>query len=84
MSSDFLFAPAGTKATYLDRNGYTSDPVDARKRGLVKGEQYTIEHIEVHDSHSYVYFEELPGGFNTVMFEATYDEPTNEWMRKFL
>lgn len=63
-----IYARPGTKVVYLDKYGYDWQPIDARKNGFIKGEQYTISSIDVHSSSTTVYFYEIKGGYNSVMF----------------
>lgn len=86
MMNDIMYAPVGTKVTYLDENGYDYDRRYAIDCGLIKGQQYTLESVDVGSWSSTVYVEEFPDkGFNTVMFEsAEYKTPTNEWMAEYL
>ena len=62
-------APYGRKVKYLDRGGWESNKEYARKKGLVKGEIYTVKEIYVGRSSSEVELLEVEGKFNTVMFE---------------
>jgi hypothetical protein len=83
--NDILYAPKGTKLTYLDENGYDCDRKYAKGCGLIKGQQYTLYYVDVGSFSSDVYVEEFPDKpFNTVMFEAEYETPTNAWMGQYL
>lgn len=64
-----IYAKEDDKVIYLDKHGYSADTINARKEGLVKGEIYTVSHVDVHQSCSDVYLKEFPKrSFNTVMF----------------
>jgi hypothetical protein len=63
-----IYSPAGTKAYFIDENGYDSQREEARKF-FTKGQVLTVKRIDVESWSSSVTFEELPGKwFNTVMF----------------
>ena len=60
--------PRGTKVTYLDENGYPIEREYARKAGFVEGQEYTVKRCDEGSSSTSVYFEEINGGWNSVMF----------------
>lgn len=60
--------PRGTKVIYLNKNGYPIEREYARKAGFVEGQEYTVTHCDEHSSSTSVYFYEIPGGWNSVMF----------------
>lgn len=64
-----IYSKPGTKVRYLDENGYDHQPVDAREAGLVKGQLYEVDRIEVGGWSSEVFLKGFKHGFNTVMFE---------------
>lgn len=65
-----IYAKAGHKVVYLDKNGNVNEPADARALGLVKGQTYTVDFLDVRGFISYVGLKEvLHASFNTVMFE---------------
>ncbi len=82
---DIMSAPPGTKIKFLNKNGYTSEPVAAVKLGLVENNWYTLRSVRISGSSSLVFLEEFPNkGFNTVMFECgCYDEPYPVWYNMF-
>lgn len=62
-------APHGRKVRFLNKNGWSHDPVNARKY-MEEGQILTVEEVYVGSSSSTVSFVEIPGKeFNTVMFE---------------
>lgn len=56
-------------AIYLDENGYDGDTIYAKNKGLIKGEKYEIEHIEIGGWVSYISIKNYEGLFNSVMFD---------------
>ncbi|MGM0882536.1 MAG: hypothetical protein ACQEXQ_16035 [Bacillota bacterium] len=65
-----IYAKQGDKVVFLNRNGYSHQPVDAVKAGLIEGAEYTVESVEVGGWMSHVTLSEFPEhSFNTVMFE---------------
>lgn len=68
-----IYSPRGTTVVYLDENGYPFERENARKAGFVKGEKYTVQQTNVYSSSTTVYFDEIVGGWNSVMF-GTKDE----------
>lgn len=63
-----IYASPGRKVIFTGKNGYDAQRKKANEL-LEVGNIYTIKHIKVYSSISYVEFEELPGKtFNTVMF----------------
>lgn len=64
-----IYAEAGTKVVYTDTDSYASERERARNVGFVKGGQYTVKYTIVESFSTDVYFNELPGGWNSVMFE---------------
>jgi len=82
---DVLLAPPGTKLRFRNKGGYPVEAGRACEAGLVPGNLYTLAAVEVGDSRSRVYLEEVPGGFNSVMFECgPYEEDYHDWMDQFL
>ena len=63
-----IHSPRGTKVIYLDENGYDYQRKYAREAGFVKGQTYTVSRTNVGQSSTSVYFEEISGGWNSVMF----------------
>lgn len=65
------------RAKFLNRNGYDSEPIRAREKGLVEGCFYNVVDTDIGRCSSEVYLEGINYGFNSVMFEY-YDEDNNE------
>ena len=42
-----IYARRGYKVVYLDKNGFEHDTINARKKGLVKGQVYTVSYTDV-------------------------------------
>lgn len=72
-----IYAQSGHKVVYLDENGYEGDRNYAREKGFVKGGVYEVKHTEVGSCHTSVYFHDMIGGHNSVMFED-YVESTKQ------
>ena len=63
-------SPEGTKIVFINKNGYSHEPEDARERGLIEGETYTVDYTVVYGWTTKVYLEEFPEiPFNSVMFK---------------
>ncbi|MEB4780810.1 hypothetical protein P5G60_03345 [Paenibacillus jamilae] len=74
MSMNILKAKKGCKVRYMNRGGYDKDREWANKH-LVKGQAYTIDQVEIHQSSTTVYLAEVPGhGFNSVCFDDVFEE----------
>lgn len=58
----------GDKVRFLNKNGYPIDLSHARTR-FVEGQVLTVAHSDVGDWYTWLKFEEVPGDFNSVMFE---------------
>lgn len=67
-----IYSKPGTKVIYAyPENGWDDDKKWLKKFNLVVGQEYTVDYIEVDNSHSYVYLKEFPNqSFNTVNFSA--------------
>jgi hypothetical protein len=63
-----IYSPEGTKVVFLGFNGYPSQVESAIEDGLVVGEEYTVEFVDVGSSCSYVSLKEFVREYNTVMF----------------
>lgn len=63
-----IYSPRGTKVVYLDENGYPTQREHAREAGFIKGQTYTVSWTDVGQSSTSVYFEEISGGWNSVLF----------------
>lgn len=64
-----IYARPGTKVRYTGENGYDHEHDDIQTMGVSIGEILTVKETEVGSWKTYVYFEELDGGFNSVLFE---------------
>ena len=69
MSTMNIYASRGTKVRYTGENGYDHEHIDIQTMGVSVGDILTVERTEVGSWKTYVYFEELDGGYNSVMFE---------------
>lgn len=56
-------------AKYLDENGYSYQPEEAREKGLIKGELYELVNASIGQSSSSIYVLGAEGSFNSVMFD---------------
>lgn len=68
-----IYSEAGTKVRFTGIGGYDRENAYARSMLLV-GQILTVSRTEVHSWHTDVYFKEVEGGFNSVMFEEVEDE----------
>lgn len=74
MSMNIFKATKGSKVCYMDRGGYDKEREWANKH-LVKGQVYTIDRIEIHQSSTTVYLDEVPDhGFNSMYFNDVFEE----------
>ena len=64
-----ICALPGTKVIFINKGGYGNSAEAAREAGFIEGNQYTVHDIDVSQSCSYVYFEEIRGSWNSVMFD---------------
>jgi hypothetical protein len=64
-----IWAKSGDKVVYLDEGGYKGDTEYVRKQGFVKGQVYNVAYTVVHSSSTDVYFTDISGCYNSVMFE---------------
>ena len=63
---------------FLGKNGYDSEREQAMKVFEV-GTYYTVAEIEIGQSSSTFMFEEVPGYWNTVMFQYDHDLEEPDW-----
>ncbi|MEC0237734.1 hypothetical protein P4H71_25795 [Paenibacillus kribbensis] len=74
MSMNIFKAKKGNKVRYMDRGGYDKER-EWDSKHLVKGQAYTIDRVEIHQSSTTVYLDEVPGrGFNSVCFNDVFEE----------
>lgn len=74
------------KVKYLDKNGYAGDKISARSKGLVEGQEYEVESIDIHSSSTEIYLVGYTGTFNSVMFDdgdADYKKYHSDVMKDF-
>jgi hypothetical protein len=64
-----IYAKQGHKVKYLGENGYDSNRAAIEKLGVKVGDILTVQFTEVYSSSTDVYFEEVAGYHNSVMFE---------------
>lgn len=65
-----VWTPLGTKIRCVSPESGLDKDVEHSNMYLIIGEAYTVQKIDVYDSISYVWLEEIPGTcFNTVQFE---------------
>lgn len=64
----------GDKMRFLNRNGYDAELALAREKFEI-GRDYTVKHFQLGDWTSFITFEEVPGSFNSVMFDFAPAEP---------
>lgn len=82
--NNVFYAPPGTGISYTGRGGYKYERESAAA-ALNIGQVYTLEHVEIKSSSSYLTLKEFPGKkFNTVMFSCGwFDQPYHEWNNTF-
>lgn len=61
-------------ARYLDENGYDGDRIYAREKGLIKGELYRVDCIDMGRWHTNIDLAGISGDFNSVMFEFIHSD----------
>lgn len=70
-----IYTAPGEKVIFLDKGGSRYDEENARKH-LVKGNEYTVERLEVDKWRSAVFLKEFPfTSFNSVMFSNVSSDP---------
>lgn len=67
----------GDKMVFLGKNGYQGQRDEAMKHFTI-GTAYTVADCEVGTSDHRVYFEEVPGSWNGVMFERVQTEENRQ------
>ncbi len=79
-----LYSEPGSKVIFAyPENGWPDDKWNNGRCGLILGRTYTVDHMEVHRSNSYVYLREFPGiSFNPVNFEMATDNKTDELLNQ--
>lgn len=63
-----IYTRPGRKVIFTGCNGHDHQREHANKV-LSVGQAYTVKYIDVHSFCSYVELEEVPGEFNSVMFD---------------
>lgn len=62
-----IYSPPGTKVQFKDVGGYSAERESASTL-LAPNAVLTVQRVDVHDWSTEVYFEEVKGAFNSVMF----------------
>lgn len=71
----------GSVVRFINDNGYDHEPELARKAGLIEGESYIVESLNVGRSSSTVKLKGFKNNFNTVMFETVEQIGETDWFK---
>lgn len=66
-------------AVFLEKHGRQSDREYALKSGFEVGKTYTMTNFEQYDWYTDIMFKEIPGRWNSVMFDFDQDAALKIW-----